>query len=568
MHYTLRCFVCDALNDERETSTYCTTCGNVLTVVYNEAVTGNHVPLADPIPDPIRPRPTELKRLDRLSETYGADIWAKLEFQNPSGCFKDRGSFIEVRKAIELNTDAICLASTGNMAASVAMFAGYYKLPCYVFVPETTSEAKLAQATIFGANILRIKGDFSTCEHLCKEFAKSGNYYLAGDYVFREEGQKSFSFETIEQGGDDFDFVLIPVGCGTNYGAIHKGFEEAKAAGLTSRMPKLDAVQPEHASPVVEGIFKREKIVKKSVSTMATAVAASDPIDFYKVLRGIERTGGEAFTVTEAEILLSLREMAQNEGYYTEAACALPLACLKNHPERYRGKKVLLVLTGTGLKDAHIVAKHALPSPALEPDLTQVLDFIASGYIGIQHDSFGKSRDTLTANLKLAPHQDKLLNDYLGKINRKGKTLSSNELEALQSLVFAESDQLRYPVTVDDYDVNMRKNGLVHALVTLTINGVEVKSSNHGVGPIDSVLSAIKKETDKVIKVEVKGHQIDILSPDTNSLVVATLTLGYNDQTVQVKAASPDVIEAAVNAFVKGIAVLGAHSWAHSGAHH
>lgn len=559
MHYTLRCFVCDALNDERETSTYCTTCGNVLTVVYNEAVTGNHVPLRDPIPDPIRTRPTELKRLDRLSELYGADIWAKLEFQNPSGCFKDRGSFIEVRKAIELNADAICLASTGNMAASVAMFAGYYKLPCFVFVPDTTSEAKLAQATIFGANILRIKGDFSTCEHLCKAFAKSGNYYLAGDYVFREEGQKSFSFETIAQGGDDFDYVLIPVGCGTNYGAIHKGFEEAKAAGFTSRIPKLDAVQPEHASPVVEGIFKREKIIKKSVSTMATAVAASDPIDFYKVQRGIERTGGEAFTVTEAEILVSLREMAQSEGYYTEAACALPLACLKNHPERYHGKKVLLVLTGTGLKDAHIVAKHALPSPALEPDLKQVLDFIASGYIGIQHDSFGKPRDTLTANLKLAPHQDKLMHEYLGKINRKGKTLSSNELEALQSLVFAESDHLHYPVVVDDYDVNMRKNGLVHALVTLTINGVEVKSSNHGVGPVDSVLGAIKKETDKFIKVEVKGHQIDILSPDTNSLVVATLTLGYNDETVQVKAASPDVIEAAVNAFVKGIAVLGRH---------
>jgi threonine synthase len=109
----------------------------------------------------------------------------------------------------------------------------------------------------------------------------------------------------------------------------------------------------------------------------------------------------------------------------------------------------------------------------------------------------------------------------------------------------------------------MRKNGLVHALVTLTIHGVEVKSSNHGVGPIDSVLGAIKKETDKIFKVEVKGHQIDILSPDTNSLVVATLTLGYNDQTVQVKAASPDVIEAAVNAFVKGIAVLGMNTGAH-----
>jgi threonine synthase len=79
------------------------------------------------------------------------------------------------------------------------------------------------------------------------------------------------------------------------------------------------------------------------------------------------------------------------------------------------------------------------------------------------------------------------------------------------------------------------------------------------VGPVDAVLGAIKKESDKLMVVDVKGHQIDILSPDTNSLVVATLTLGYMDQTITVKAASPDVIEAAVNAFVKGVAILGAH---------
>lgn len=556
MTYELRCFVCHALNDERRTSTYCTTCGHVLTVRYTVPVTGLMVPLDKPVPDPLRTRPTELKRLDRLSERYGCDIWAKLEFQNPSGCFKDRGSLLEVRKAIELQADAICLASTGNMAASVAMYAGYFDLPCYVFVPESTSEAKLAQATIFGANILRIKGDFSTCETLCQAFATSGNYYLAGDYVFREEGQKSFSFETIEQGGTDFDHVLIPVGCGTNYGAIHKGFVEARMAHLIDRIPHLDAVQPEHASPVVEGIFKREKVIKKSVTTMATAVAASDPIDFHKVLHGIDDTGGEAFTVSETEILASLREMAQTEGYYTEAACALPLACVKSNLDRYRGRKILLVLTGTGLKDAHVVAKHALPSPALDPDLPQVLEFIASGYIDIQKEAFGKPRDTLIANLKLSSRQDKILHDYLGRINRKGKTLSSNELEVLQSLVFAESDTLAYPVTVEDYDVNMRKNGLVHAIVTLNINGVEVKSANHGVGPVDAVLGAIKKESDRLVKVDVKGHQIDILSPDTNSLVVATLTLGYGEQTVQVKAASPDVIEAAVNAFVKGIAMM------------
>lgn len=188
--YIVRCISCNTINNEKETSTYCTQCGSVLEVIYNEARKEIQLPLKEIQPDPLKTNPTSLKYLSRLSEMYGAELYAKLEFENPTGCFKDRGSYIEVLKAIELGADAICLASTGNMAASVAAYACYFKIPCFVFVPEKTPEAKLAQSTIYDATIIKIKGDFKTCEILCREFAKSGNYYLAGDYVFRQEGQK------------------------------------------------------------------------------------------------------------------------------------------------------------------------------------------------------------------------------------------------------------------------------------------------------------------------------------------------------------------------------------------
>lgn len=555
-HYTLRCLICDEINDERLTSTYCTSCGGVLTIRYAESTPNMQFPIEKMIPDPLKHAPTELRYLNHLSERYGCELYAKMELQNPSGCFKDRGSFIEVLKAIELNAEAICLASTGNMAASVAMYASYFSIPCFVFVPESTSEAKLAQATMFDAAILRIKGDFSTCEKLCKEFAKKGNYYLAGDYVFREEGQKTFSYEVIAQQDKPFDYVMIPVGCGTNFGAIHKGFREAIDGGLTDYMPKLVAIQPNEASPVVEGIFKREKIIKPFVTTMATAVAAADPIDFHKVLRGIDDSNGTAYTVTEQEILLSLREMSMDEGIFTEPSCALPLAAVKNNLDELRGKRVLLVLTGTGLKDTSVVVKHALPSPALDNNLNQVMDFINSGYLQIQAEAFGKPRDTLLAQIKMEPGQQKIMQEYMSKINRKGKSLTTKEMEVLQSLVFNDIVDLEYPVEIMDYDITMRKNGLVHALVTMNINGVEVQSAQSGVGPLDSVLGAIRKESDKVIKVDLIDHNLEVLSPGTNALVVATLTLGHNDQKYQVKAASPDVVEAAINAFIKGLAVI------------
>lgn len=553
--YQLKCVANGHLNSEKETTTYCTQCDSVLRIYYDKPSEDIQYPLKELRPDPMKTHPSALKKLDRLSETYGADLWAKLEFEHPTGCFKDRGSYIEVQKALELGADAICLASTGNMAASVAAYACYFKIPCFVFVPEKTTDAKIAQATIYNANIIRIKGDFSTCEALCRKFAKSGNYYLAGDYVFREEGQKSFSYELLEQEGDDFDYIFVPVGCGTNFGAIWKGLTELKESEQISKRPKMIAIQPEQSSPVVEGIFKKEKIIKKQVNTMAQSVAASDPVDFHKVMLGIEESEGSAFTVTEDEILESLKEMAVEEGHFTEPACALPLAAFKNNIDTFEDKKCLFILTGSGLKDTKVVAKHSLSSPVLSPDIDKVTNYIESGFIEMQKNSWGKSRDTFMANLDMDEDHEKLYNDYVAKINKRGKTLSNNEIEVLQSLIFNEDLDLEYPVEVLDYKVTMRKHGLIKAAVKLDVQGVDIIAEAKGVGPIDAILSAIRAETNSVFHLEVKNHEVEILSPDTDSLVVVTLTLANNDQEWVSKGASPDTLEAVIQAFTKGLAI-------------
>jgi threonine synthase len=553
--YELRCVENHHLNKAEETTTYCTKCGSVLTVIYNEPSKYIQYPLDNIIPEPLKTGPTGLRKLERLSKNYHVDLWAKLDLEHPTGCFKDRGSYIEVQKAMELQADAICLNSTGNMAASVAAYASYFNIPCFVFVPEKTTEAKLAQATVFNANIIRIQGSFSTCGQVCREFAKSGNYYMAGDFVFREEGQKSFSYELIEQGGDDFDAIFIPIGCGTNFAAIYKGFKEMKAAGNITRIPELMAVQPDQCSPVVEGIFKKEKIVKEQVQTMASSVAVPDPLDFYKVLKGIDETNGSAFTVTEDQILDALKELAETEGCFTEPAGAIPLATLKKHQKKFEGKKCLLLITGSGLKDTKVVTKHSLLSPVLSPDVDKVINYVNSGFIEMQKASWGKSRDTLVANLNMDKEHKELYDDYVSKINKKGKTLSNSEMEVLQSLIYNENVDLEYPVEVLDYKVTMRKHGLVHAAVKLDIRGKKVLSEAKGVGPIDAILTAIKAEIDNVNPLEVTNHEVEILSPETNSLVMVTLTLAKDGRKWTSKGASPDTLEAVIQAFMKGIAV-------------
>ena len=507
--YELRCIINNHLNDERETSTFCTTCGNPLTVIYNEVTEEIQYPLKNAIPDPLKTGPTSVVHLKRLSEQYGAELYGKLEFEHPTGCFKDRGSYVEVQKAIELGVDGICVASTGNMAASVAAYSCYFNVPCYVFVPEKTPPSKLAQATIYGANVIKIKGDFLTCEKLCRAFAKSGNYYLAGDYVFREEGQKSFSYELYEAGLTDFDYIFVPVGAGTNFSAIHKGFKEMKAAGLVTHIPSFVAVQPKQSSPVIDGIFKKEKVIATSVNTMADAVAVGDPFDFYKVLQGIEKTDGYAFTVTENEILDSMREMALNEGIFTETACALPLASLKNNVETFKGKKCLFILTGLGLKTSQIVSKYAFSSPVLSPSVDHVQRYIESGFLDVQKASWGQSRNTVLPNVKMGEEHTRLYEEYVSNINKKGKTLSNSEIEVLHSLVYNEEIDLDYPVQVVDYKITMRKDSLVTATVKLDINGKEVKSKDKGVGPMNAVLSAIKRKTDSIVPLQVMNHEVD-----------------------------------------------------------
>ena len=304
--YTLVCVTCELENDERRTTSYCQSCGGVLDVRYEQSAVLNPLPFRSPYPrDYLKTRPTETRRCEKLSTMFGAEIFAKIEYQNPTGSFKDRGSYVEVLKAIELQKTAICLASTGNMAASVSAYASFYGIPCYVFIPEHTNAGKLTQSIIHGAKLIRIEGTYGDCEKLAAEFAERYDYYLAGDYCFRAEGQKSFSYELYNEGlAGSLDDVIVPVGCGTNLSAIAKGFRELRERGVLSTVPRMIAAQPADCAPLIEGLRKDYKVRWDAVKTVAQAVAVSDPIDFDKVRSALTITDGYGCTVTDEMILM------------------------------------------------------------------------------------------------------------------------------------------------------------------------------------------------------------------------------------------------------------------------
>jgi threonine synthase len=335
----------------------------------------------------LREMPTPLVKSKLLGKAFNLDLYFKVEGKNPTGSFKDRGSSVEISVAKEYEAKSVILASTGNMAASCACYAARAKIPCYVIIPETTPIAKLAQVMAFGGTIIPIQGDYNLAADFAKKMALEQGFYLAGDYAFRLEGQKTAAFELIEQLNYQVpDIVIVPVGCGTNIAAYAKGFREYYELGLIDKLPQLVAVQAEHAASVVKSYNRREKTVTplSHATTVASAIAVTDPVDGLKALDALYSTQGYAISVSDEDILRMQYFLSQEEGWFVESAAATTIAALSQLVENYdcQGKKIVCILTGDGLKDPqNILNATTLPAAisANEADFYQLLSTIKQG---------------------------------------------------------------------------------------------------------------------------------------------------------------------------------------------
>lgn len=317
---------------------------------------------------------TPLYQLKRLGEQLGLEhLYVKAESANPTGVFKDRGTMIEITKALELGASAVCVASTGNMAASVSAYAAQAGLPCYVLVPEGTPVGKLAQTIAYGARVVQIKGTYDTCILLARYIAKEYHFFLCGDYAFRREGQKSIAYEIVEQlDWQSPDIVICPIGYGTNLAGIYKGFVEFKRFGLTPRIPTFIGVQAAGCSPIADAWERGETsyIPVEKPNTIASAVAACDPCDAPFIFSALLETKGRALKYTDTEMLDAQKVLGRTEGLFVEPSSALPLAVLLSsalqREQSLQSKRIVLIATGNGLKDPNAILRTVEQPPTVE----------------------------------------------------------------------------------------------------------------------------------------------------------------------------------------------------------
>ena len=303
---------------------------------------------------------TPLVHAPHLSELVAAEVWLKLEGLNPTGSFKDRGMTCAVSAAVREGAQAVICASTGNTAASAAAYAARAGLTCAVIVPEgKIAQGKLAQALMHGARVIALRGNFDEALTLVRELTDRQPIALVNSVNrFRLEGQKTASFEIIEQLGE-LDALCIPVGNAGNITAYHKGFVEDGAA------PRLFGFQAEGAAPLVLGRRVEHP------ETIASAIRIGNPARWEEAMEAMTASRGMVRAVSDAEILAAYNLLAKREGVFCEPASAASVAGLL----RYGADgcaRVACVLTGHGLKDPETALNQAGGVIPCEPNLAAV----------------------------------------------------------------------------------------------------------------------------------------------------------------------------------------------------
>lgn len=292
---------------------------------------------------------TPLVHLEKLSELWGIQLYVKLEGANPTGSFKDRGMVMAVAKAKEEGKTVLICASTGNTSASAAAYGARAGMRTIVVIPEgRIALGKLAQAKMYGAEILEIKGNFDEALRMVREVGQEAGIALVNSVnPYRLEGQKTIALEVIDQLDGVPDVFALPVGNAGNISASWKGFSEY-AAKTGARRPSLLGVQAAGAAPIVNNE------VVDNPETVATAIRIGNPASWQLALNALAESEGTILAATDEEILEAYQLIASTEGIFAEPASCASIAGIKKQVENgmlAKGSTVVAVLTGNGLKD-------------------------------------------------------------------------------------------------------------------------------------------------------------------------------------------------------------------------
>ena len=351
MDYTLQCLTCGkryAMYFPRQT---CDKCGGILEIAYIGNPEVRAVAKDFWSYEPLLPT-GDYKHYKvgntTLMKANEPDLYLKLELENPTKSFKDRGSVIEIAKALEYGYDEVVCASTGNMAYSVAYYAKLAGIKSTIFVSRNANWLKIRNIReTRDARIFKLEGDFTYAQRRAIDYAKTKDAFLVGDYGYRKEGQKTILYEVAAE-LPDVSNLFVPVGNATLFTALFKAIEELKKYGISRVSPRLIAVQASLTDPVALAYRKGRKVRYQKPRTDAGAIAVGYPTYGDMAVQAVKATNGTVVGVADAEMEEERTAFYRAYGLQAEMAAVASIAAFRK--EAVRGKSVAIVSGGNTLK--------------------------------------------------------------------------------------------------------------------------------------------------------------------------------------------------------------------------
>ena len=324
---------------------------------------------------------TPVYQPERLRQELGLrHLWVKDESRNPSASFKDRASALVAARMRMVHQHTVAAASTGNAGAATACMAASTGLRAIIFAPRTAPQAKVAQLLTYGARVILVDGTYDQAFELSLAASHTFGWYNrnTGYNPFTAEGKKTAAFEIWEQvlltlpASSERLRIYIPVGDGNILYGIHKGFLDLLSLGWIESLPILVGVQAEKSAAIANAFFARaETIAPVRAATLADSISVDLPRDGLRALNTVRESKGHYVTVSDEEILQAIPQLGK-AGIFAEPAAAAAYAGLRKDLREGRlnpESPVLVLCTGSGLKDVRAAASAVPSAPIIEPSL-------------------------------------------------------------------------------------------------------------------------------------------------------------------------------------------------------
>lgn len=284
-------------------------------------------------------------------EGNNTTLHIKIETSNPTRSFKDRGSSIEITKALELGYDDVVCASTGNMGLSIATYSKENDISCTVFMSRGGNKEKMKLIEKEGARLIKIDGDFNKAVTLAEKYANKNGSFVCGDYHYRKEGQKSVAYEIIEQLHYEVpDYIFVQVGNATLIAAMYKALCELVRFKFIKKLPKLVAAQSLECDPLVKAFNSNAKIKHVNPRTIADAIAVGYPTFGNEALSALRKTRGYAQSVDDKAIEYYRSMLDRRLGVASEPGGAAGFACFiemyNANRKMFKNKRAVAIVTG------------------------------------------------------------------------------------------------------------------------------------------------------------------------------------------------------------------------------